>query len=171
MNLKEHRGKDCEGIFHPIGNRAAVGVAQIEADLQEKERLLAESQQIAHIGSYRADLVSGSITWSDEMYRIYGVDQEVFLPALDSFLDFIHPEDRGIMTGWIQQTQEGTHPEAIEFRILSPAGEEKWILGELAQSDQGYRRTNQRVYQDRRDRYPPGKRRGLPLVLHDRLSR
>ena len=67
---------------------------QSEAKLQEREYLLSESQRIAHIGSWRIDLTTWSITWTDETYSIFDVSPDTFVPSRESVLGLVHPDDR-----------------------------------------------------------------------------
>jgi PAS domain-containing protein len=62
--------------------------------LQDKEQMLSESQRITHIGSWSVELTAGYISWSDEMYQIYGITEEKFDHTLVGFISFIHPDDR-----------------------------------------------------------------------------
>jgi PAS domain S-box-containing protein len=58
-----------------------------EEALKESKQRLAEAQRIAHLGSWHLDLDTGQVTWSEEVYRIYGVDADTFEQPLD--LDFV----------------------------------------------------------------------------------
>jgi PAS domain S-box-containing protein len=99
-----------------------------EEALLEKERLLSESQRIARVGSWVYDL-SGRLSWSDEMYRIYGVSKDTFALSVDSFLNLIHPEDRPAMQAWIAACLAGEKPRELEFRIIMPDGTIRFVSG------------------------------------------
>lgn len=101
---------------------------QTEEVLLEKEHMLSESQRIARIGSWVYDL-TGRITWSDEMYRIYGVSPETLVPNAESFLNLIYPEDRTAMQGWIADCLAGKRPGDLEFRRMLPDGTVHIISG------------------------------------------
>src|SRR5208283_377702 len=64
-----------------------------EEALRRSETFLAEAQRIGRIGTYRRSITSGEVFWSDETFRIYGLDPGQ-MPALESVLQRIHPEDR-----------------------------------------------------------------------------
>lgn len=89
--------------------------------LREKEHLLSESQRIAHVGSWVYDL-TGRITWSDEMYHIYGVSPETFTPNAETFLNLIHPDDGPAMQRWIAACVAREKPGDLEFRAIRPDG-------------------------------------------------
>lgn len=101
-----------------------------ETELREKEWILAESQRLAHIGSWRWDIASKTIHWSDETYRIYGVTPETFNPTFRTFLGPVHPEDRSRMQEWMRACLSGKRPGASEFRALLPDGSVRTLLGQ-----------------------------------------
>ena len=116
--------------------RQIVGVAQditerkkIEEALREKQRLLTEAQRIANFGSWESDVPSGRITWSDEMYRIFGVLQHTFELNSESFINLIHPLDRRAMQEWIGAALAGKHPGELDFQIVRPDGTVRFIRG------------------------------------------
>jgi two-component system CheB/CheR fusion protein len=52
------------------------------------------SERIAEIGSYELDVENETLWWSDEVYRIAGIDSENCVPSLQLALDLYHPDDR-----------------------------------------------------------------------------
>ena len=103
--------------------------AKAEALLAKQRQLLADSQRIAHIGSWEIDLTTGTLTWSDETYRIYGVSPATFQPNTDGFLGLIHPDDLPAMQGWIDALLGGRSPGDLEFRIIGSRGEIRTLNG------------------------------------------
>ena len=67
---------------------------QANTDLRDREEHLKQVQEIAHLGSWELDLKTNKLTWSDEAYRIFGVDPREFGAAYEDFLNAVHPEDR-----------------------------------------------------------------------------
>jgi signal transduction histidine kinase len=61
------------------------------------ERQLAVAQQITKIGSWEWDVATGVVTWSDELYRIYGFEPRSRPISLDFFLSRLHPQDVGMV--------------------------------------------------------------------------
>jgi PAS domain-containing protein len=58
------------------------------------ERQLATAQQITHIGSWEWNVRTNAVAWSDELYRIYGLEPQSCAITLESFLARVHPDDR-----------------------------------------------------------------------------
>jgi PAS domain S-box-containing protein len=106
---------------------------QTEEILRGQERRLAESQRIAHIGSWEIDLATGGIFWSEETYRIYGVSPDAFAHTVEAFIELIHPDDRAALQSWIEACTSGEHPGDLESRVVRPGGEVRVIRarGEL----------------------------------------
>ncbi len=102
---------------------------QAQQMLQDKERMLSESQRIAHIGSWSVELATGCIIWSDEMYQIYGVTPQTFEPSVKTFLDLIHPDDRVAMKRWLSDCRTGKETQELDFRIRLPDGTVRFIRG------------------------------------------
>ncbi len=75
-------------------------VREMEERKQAQESLLAsqashkEAQQLAAIGHWTLDLVENELYWSDEIYRIFGIDPGKFGASYEAFLNVIHPDDR-----------------------------------------------------------------------------
>ena len=101
-----------------------------EADERKKnEYLLSESQQIAHIGSWSCDIATKRITWTKETYRIHGVSPDTFDLSLESFINLIHPDDRGVMQEWVRACLAGEKPDEVEFRIVLSSGDVRTLRG------------------------------------------
>jgi PAS domain S-box-containing protein len=100
----------------------------VEDGLREKELVLSESQRLGHVGSWFWDM-TGPTSWSEEMYRIYGVSPETFTPTLEALLDLIHPDDRLAMQSWITACATGEQPGELEYRINRPDGTTRVLLG------------------------------------------
>ncbi|MFI5021803.1 MAG: PAS domain S-box protein [Alphaproteobacteria bacterium] len=99
-----------------------------EESLRVNEHFLSESQRIAHIGSWRYGYGLAD-TWSEELYRIYGVSRATFTPDEESFLKLIHPEDRQAMQAWIAAGAAGEKPGDLDFRVVLPDGTLRFISG------------------------------------------
>jgi PAS domain S-box-containing protein len=100
---------------------------EAEIALREKERLLSEAQRIGHIGSWSLDLSSGTLQFSEEMYRLLGVSVKEFDHRVDSLLHLIFSEDRPAAEGWVDQISSGRQVRELVFRILHETGELRYV--------------------------------------------
>ncbi len=66
----------------PLGADAHVQMQSDFRAVQEQDQQLVEAQRLAHLGSWTWDVVSGEVTWSDELYRIFGVNIQEFTHRL-----------------------------------------------------------------------------------------
>jgi PAS domain S-box-containing protein len=63
-------------------------------ELAVARRQLTEAQRLARIGSWEWDIPQNVVWWSDELYRIYGLEPRSIVPSYDEFLAYVHPDDR-----------------------------------------------------------------------------
>lgn len=110
-----------------------------EEYLRRSEENLATAQRIAHLGSWETDLVNNRLFWSDEVYRIFGVSKDDFGATLESFISFIHPEDRQSVQANADAALSQNAPYNIEHRIVRPDGEIRVVCetGEVTFDESG----------------------------------
>ncbi len=103
---------------------------QYVSELRNGEALLSKSQEIGHIGSWELDLVDNRLTWSQEVYRIFGVLPGVFNPSVESFLEAVHPDDRdAVDSAYSESVREGRDTYEIEHRLVrGDNGEIRFVL-------------------------------------------
>jgi PAS domain S-box-containing protein len=89
-----------------------------EKNLQRAKRSLEEAQQIAHIGNWNWDIVGNELSWSDEVYRIFGLTPQQFGATYEAFLEFVHPEDRNRAQHQAYQGRECAMPAMPQGRDL-----------------------------------------------------
>ena len=100
---------------------------EAEAALQQSESRLAEAQRVTRTGSWERDLASGEEVWSDELYRICGLDAGTAQDARPKILDMVHPGDAELVGAEIQKlAQAGGACDAM-FRIVTPDGAERVV--------------------------------------------
>ncbi|MEW6584639.1 MAG: PAS domain S-box protein [Nitrospirota bacterium] len=102
---------------------------QAEELLRESEQRLARAQEIAHLGSWELDLVKNELTWSDEVYRIFGLQPQEFSATYEAFLEGVHPDDRAAVdSAYSASVKEGKDSYEIEHRIVREGtGEVRWV--------------------------------------------
>ena len=89
---------------------------------------LGEAQAIAHIGSWEWDIRRDLVRWSDELYRVFGVDRKRAEPlSYSTYLDLVHPDDRDLADQAVKSALEDGQPFALEHRIVRPDGRERIV--------------------------------------------
>jgi len=90
------------------------------------ERQLAGAQRIAHLGSWQRDLCDGSMSWSDELYRICGLEPGALPASYQAFLDRFLPADRETIKNAIREAVDLRQPLSAHFcRIRRPDGSQR----------------------------------------------
>src|SRR6185312_11337379 len=124
------------GISHDITERK-----QAEEKLKRSEQQLAEAQRLAHIGSWNWDLTTKSLTWSDELYRILGVDSQEFEVGYQKFFrQLVHPDDRDLVNDAARNAILTKDQFDIHYRGIRPDGEERIVhlTGNAGYDDRGH---------------------------------
>lgn len=115
-----------------------VAVAEVARDITERKiaelelegarRLLSEAQRIAHVGSWEWDMVTGALTWSDEVYRIFGLTPHSFAATYAAFMKAVHPDDRAAVEKAVDATvADRDAGYEIDHRIVRPDGTERIV--------------------------------------------
>ena len=93
---------------------------QDEKELKDKQELLEKSQKLANVGSWKLNLKNNQLTWSKEVYRIFGVDPEEFEVSYKAFLNMIHSDDqKKVDEVYIQSLENKESGYQFEFRIIN----------------------------------------------------
>ncbi len=98
------------------------------AELLQTKRALDEAQKIAHIGSWHWEIATGKVVWSDEIYRIFGLERQTL--SYELALAATHPDDTAFWEASVQAALEGAKPFCIDYRIVRPDGRTVWIHNE-----------------------------------------
>jgi len=102
---------------------------QLQSGTSDAIQSLNEAQTLTHLGSWEWDVASGTIGWSDELYRLYGLKPQERPIGFKEFMGMIHPEDRGRVQGIINDTYATGKPFEFEHRIVQPDGRIRHLLG------------------------------------------
>ena len=95
---------------------------QIEEALQHNQRMLAEAQQVAHVGNWEWDIRANKVEWSSELYRIYGLVPHQHAATFEGYLALVHPLDRERVQGIIQGACADHNPFEFDERIVRADG-------------------------------------------------
>lgn len=97
--------------------------------LRDREHQLAQAQEIARLGSWDLDLATDVVTWSEQLYRIFGLDPATFTVSRESFIEAVHPDDRDHVRAQVAEAMAGTDEFAWIGRRVLDDGEVRWIRG------------------------------------------
>ncbi len=92
------------------------------------ERQLSDVQSVAHVGIWEFLCASDQLIWSDETYRILGIDRRQVAATLDAYLAAVHPEDRARVQRMFDQARHGLVQPMLEHRVVWPDGEVRQLL-------------------------------------------
>ncbi|HSL45249.1 MAG TPA: PAS domain S-box protein [Anaerolineales bacterium] len=102
-----------------------------EAALRESEKRSNRAEEIAHLGSWELDLIDNRLIWSDEVYRIFGLQPQEFEPSYEAFLEAVHPEDRAAVDStYVSSVREGKDGYEIEHRVIRRSSSEVRVVHE-----------------------------------------
>jgi PAS domain S-box-containing protein len=100
---------------------------KIEDELKASETILNEAQRIAKVGNWELDISSNKLKWSNEIFRMFGIDPKIFEESYDAFLNAIHPEDRDRVNNTYNNSLISKRPYKITHRLLMPNGKIKFV--------------------------------------------
>jgi PAS domain S-box-containing protein len=107
--------------------RAEEALQRMSGSFQESNARLEEAQRIAHVGHWDWNLETGSLAWSDETYRIYGMAPQERPIDIAMLREMIHPEDRESMFRKAEESLLSGVPADAEHRIVRPNGEVRTV--------------------------------------------
>ena len=121
---------------------------QAELDRRVRERTAAladanihlqEAQRLANLGSWSWDVRQDRVSWSDQLFEIYGVPRQGFKGTVDQFLSFVHPDDRAQVEDSIDGALRSGKSFSHEERIVRPDGSVRHLqsTGEVVRDEAG----------------------------------
>ncbi|MEG4801690.1 PAS domain-containing protein [Microcoleus sp. ARI1-B5] len=124
------------GLLKTVAAQMGIAIAQanlLEQDkqqrlkLQQSEASLAAAQKIARIGSWEFDVLTNKISWSEEVFRIFGLDSTAPEPTYDQLLPMYHPDDRNLFKQTVSRAISPGISYQKEFRILHSGGQIRYL--------------------------------------------
>lgn len=100
-----------------------------EEKLRKSEANLVAAQRVAHVGSWEFDLLAQKLTWSEENFRIFGLDPTKPEPTYAELLQLIHPDDQASWHKSAEQVFANGGLYACDFRIVQPNGQIRYAEG------------------------------------------
>ena len=111
------RARRMVGVLQDIDDRKRAELA-----LEERDAQLRKVEELAQIGYWATDRVTGSMTWSDEVYEVFGVDRTSFIPTIDRVAEFLVEDDRHALDA-AERSLEATGRYDARYRIIRPDGQ------------------------------------------------
>ena len=127
--MNEHRSEtqaalgqtEPEGGGNPRGSSDGETIAKLLAKLNE-------AQRVAMVGSWEWDMASGEVWWSDETYRLFGVDARTYVPTFERNAQFIHPDDLDAYRSAFARSLSSDEPLDLEVRLCTGDGKTRVCL-------------------------------------------
>lgn len=104
---------------------------KIEESLVESENSLKQAQIIANMGDWEFDLIANKSKWSENSYRLYGLEPFEIIPTYDYFRSRVHPDDLHLIDEGFTTILHTKSPIGLEIRITLPDNKIKWILNKI----------------------------------------
>jgi PAS domain S-box-containing protein len=135
-----------EGRLSPVSEDSVILVArditkrkQAKERIADNERQLAEAQSLARVGTWNWDLRNNDMFWSDEHYRIFGLEPRKHKPGFETIVSRVHQEDRQSLRQLIAASLKKCEPFTKDYRIVLTGGTERVIhsIGNIVCDDKG----------------------------------
>jgi diguanylate cyclase (GGDEF)-like protein/PAS domain S-box-containing protein len=117
-----------------VRRKLASALPEPESFSRYRARRIEDAQRIARLGGWVLDHLSGKLTWSDEVFRLFEIAPERFDGTYQSFITVVHPDDRDQVNQAFAQSLASRTPYEITHRLLMPDGRIKW-LNEKCETD------------------------------------
>jgi PAS domain S-box-containing protein len=121
--------------FEMKGEKMIMGIArnisdrkQAQEKLLKSEAALAEAQKIARMGNWECDITTGQVTWSEQLFDIWGFSPDHPEPQSSEILERIVAEDRLRLTRLRDEAIAKNLPFEIDFKVHLPDGTSKWLF-------------------------------------------
>jgi PAS domain S-box-containing protein len=117
------------GIFQGFVGRGMdiTDQERLTEELRRDEYYLSEGQRLAHMGSWAFNPSGFFEYWSQELFKIYGLDPLKGAPTLEQYLATVHPQDRDFMANTIKRMHAERSGCDVTKRIVWPDGEQRYI--------------------------------------------
>ena len=125
---------------HPAHDPASLDEAIERA--ADREELLLQALRIAGVGGWELDIESGILSWSEETFRIFGLDPASDEPSNELFYSLVHPDDRPRMLWEQAHSHQAGSIFDQEYRIIRPDGEVRYLNSRAQVVPRGRERTN-----------------------------
>jgi PAS domain S-box-containing protein len=102
---------------------------QLITSLKKREAALKSAQRVAHVGSWEFDVLTQKITWSEQLYCIFGLDPTEPEPTYAELIELIHPDDRELFQQATEHALATGTIYDLDFRIVRSDGQVRYLGG------------------------------------------
>ncbi len=113
------------GIHHDISERKTAELAR-----QELTKQLQKAQEVAQLGYTYFDMATQKITWSEQVFGIFGLNPDEGEPEFTEYLQKLHPEDRTLLQERLAFARQGV-PQSFDYRVFRPDGKMRYVNARL----------------------------------------
>lgn len=110
-----------------VDSRLAEATLNAALAVRERESRLQMALDGGHVGLWDNDLEHGHVLWSDEHYRILGLEPGSVVPGYETIRRATHPDDREPMHELFHETMAAARPFCCEYRVIWPDGTMRWV--------------------------------------------
>jgi PAS domain S-box-containing protein len=107
----------------------AVDIALRDEEQQAAQKILAEGQRLSHTGTWTWNIATGNIRWSEEHYRIFGLDSGAITSLWETWRNAVQQEDRPVFADEFERAIREKRSFSHEYRIVTPDGAERVVRG------------------------------------------
>ena len=119
--------KRAEAALKTLNETLEHRVTERTAAAEQRTRELKEAQRVAHVGNWSWEVKTGEVTWSEELYRIYGRDPNLPVPRFQEHSQFFTAESLARRNAAAEETMRTGAPYELDLEIVRPDGTRRWI--------------------------------------------
>lgn len=112
---------------------------ETEEALQKTAERLGRAQEVARLGSWEYNFETGRMIWSDQMYRLFGVEPDDFSPSLRQVKEFFPGDDRERFESALEEVRQGASTFRLEHRLVQEPDTERWMFTQAERDADGSR--------------------------------
>ncbi len=112
---------------HYFCGRDITGIIKQKQNLERRERQLSEAEAIGRMGHWHWLIGEEEISWSEEIFRVFGLDKNAFKPTINALTPLIHKRDLGRVVQIFQRAMIEEKSYDMDFRIVQPGGDVRFV--------------------------------------------
>lgn len=124
--VTKQREDTTDERYRSLQDRADEMEISVLKNAAEQKRLndrLRMAHRVANVASWEINVQDNTSTWSEELYRLLGLPPKSVIENVETFMDFIHPEDRDLFRRMRRQAVRGNVPHSLDHRMMRADGE------------------------------------------------